>query len=958
MAVLCSTSAVAAVDPYEALEVTPAEGVVTSLQHFTITFAGLPVVVNEEAVPTLVKGGGATIEGTMRANADGTAVIVDFDVCSTASGLYYLNIPENSLTVNNQVLLPLTLNFVIEGDMNSFYEQITINPAEGEVESLQNFTVSFPEYVGEINYGSKATLTNTTTGSTYQADMYDVGFNVLVYFPREITEAGEYTLTIPEGSVIFFSMNETVHELNFHYTIADYGQSFYEQITINPAEGRVESLQYFTIEFPMEVDRLADDVMATLTNTTTGTSVNAAMSSLDNKVYVNTAEVVTQPGRYTLSIPVGAVIIDAFGQVVRELNFHYTIAGGDMPDYTINPPEGELYRLQNFTIAYGTDVQVDEDAVATLTNDETGTAYECHLIEIGGNAFVYMEYPLSVLGDYTLNVPAGCIEVVTTGATNLEMTFHYTIIEKDTYIPPVIEDQPDGELRIYYRTGDIVREVEKADTVGEGENPYEIVYEQQDGSLNIVFAPDNKVYIERPVSWSYYDGWVEGTLSADGKTITVPMGQYVAYAKSLEMAVQVAVFTYDETRNSYFYDESVTELTYTINDDGSITQNGTDQYHILGTMNRAFGDQFQYLDYEWLQSGDYNSVYVLADEQPIAPPADLVTENYYLTTANFDGMEWEPFAVTVKMGFDGNDVWLRGISKYLPEAWIKGTRNGETITFHNPQLLGSYEVLLYFKCAAVDPVTGNTTDKDMVLTLIDEDTWVTYDYVFITTEKNSLSYVNYYQGLTISKYPDALVQAPEGLETEPYIFTFNNENDGDVSREVELGFDGGDVYIRGLWEYLPDAWVKGHIANGKLVLDLPQYLGDYVEEYGLTYPIYLVGFDAQTGMIKRQVTLDYNQGSHVFSNPSDPFGVGINKTGYLNLQDFNAAQLKPVNTYFILGDVNSDGIVNITDVTTLISYLMTANTITINLEAADVTGNGTVNISDVTSLITILLSGE
>jgi len=34
MAVIYGTSAFAAVDPYEAMEITPAEGVVTSLQHF------------------------------------------------------------------------------------------------------------------------------------------------------------------------------------------------------------------------------------------------------------------------------------------------------------------------------------------------------------------------------------------------------------------------------------------------------------------------------------------------------------------------------------------------------------------------------------------------------------------------------------------------------------------------------------------------------------------------------------------------------------------------------------------------------------------------------------------------------------------------------------------------------------------------------------------------------------
>ena len=88
------------------------------------------------------------------------------------------------------------------------------------------------------------------------------------------------------------------------------------------------------------------------------------------------------------------------------------------------------------------------------------------------------------------------------------------------------------------------------------------------------------------MSTSYYDGWVEGTLSEDGKTITVPMGQYIAYARSLEMAVQVAMFTYDEERGSYFYNPNIEEVTYTINDDGSISLNGTDSLNILGTMNR------------------------------------------------------------------------------------------------------------------------------------------------------------------------------------------------------------------------------------------------------------------------------------------------------------------------------------------------------------------------------------
>jgi len=891
LAVFYSTSAIAAVDPYEALEVTPAEGVVESLQHFTITFAGLPVVVNEEAVPTLRKGGGATTEGHMSADEDGITVHVDFDESFTTSGQYYLNLPEGSLTVNGQRLLPLTLRFTISGTADSFYEQITIDPAEGEVSSLQFFTISFPEYVTEIAYGHKATITNNSTNTTHVAEITEVGFTALVYLADEITDPGEYTLTIPAGTVIIETLGEEVHELSFNYTIpGDIGPTFYDQITIDPAEGVVESLQHFTITFPMEIDCLAPDVMGTLTNTTIDTTYEAAMGFLDNKVYVDIAEAVTTPGRYTLTIPEGAVAIEALGEMMRELNFNYTITGGEMPDYTINPPEGEVHLLQYFTIAYGEPVIVDEDAHSILTNDETGESFECNMLEIGGNAVIYKEYPLSVVGSYTLTVPAYSISIESSGQINPEMVFHYTLTEKETYVPPVIERQPEGDLRLYMRTGGVVSEVEAGEDPDD-ENPYIIIYEEQSGALSLVFAPDNKVYIQHPVSTSYYDGWVEGTLSEDGKTITVPMGQYIAYARSLEMAVQVAMFTYNDSLGTYTYDESIEELTYTINDDGTITQNGTDQNHILGTMNRAFGDVFQYLDYEWLQSGDYATVYIPAVEQPLTPPADLTTDYYFMTTAVNDGMDWDAYSTVVEMGFDGSDVWLKGISQYLPDAWIKGVRDGDEITFHNPQLLGSYEQLIYFKCGDYNPITGDVTQKDMVLTVKDDETFTTFDYVFITASKDNLEFINYYQGLTISLNPDAAVRPPEGFEPVDYTFSYKTRSGAydpliPGERKVKIVTYRNEVYIQGMWEYLPNAWVMGKLVNGQLVMNLAQFMGVYKEDYSATYPIFLTAFDSSTGLLVPQVTFTYNGEEGSFTNASAPLSIGINKTGYLSVQDF------------------------------------------------------------------------
>ncbi len=56
------------------------------------------------------------------------------------------------------------------------------------------------------------------------------------------------------------------------------------------------------------------------------------------------------------------------------------------------------------------------------------------------------------------------------------------------------------------------------------------------------------------------------------------------------------------------------------------------------------------------------------------------------------------------------------------------------------------------------------------------------------------------------------------------------------------------------------------------------------------------------------------------------------------------------------GDVNEDGKVNISDVTALISYLLSGNTDGTNTDNADCNMDSTINISDVTALINYLLS--
>ena len=63
-----------------------------------------------------------------------------------------------------------------------------------------------------------------------------------------------------------------------------------------------------------------------------------------------------------------------------------------------------------------------------------------------------------------------------------------------------------------------------------------------------------------------------------------------------------------------------------------------------------------------------------------------------------------------------------------------------------------------------------------------------------------------------------------------------------------------------------------------------------------------------------------------------------------------------VNISFLRGDVNGDGLVNITDVTLLINYVMNEDASLINIDAADCSQDGQINLTDVTVLINYLMT--
>ena len=134
----------------------------------------------------------------------------------------------------------------------------------------------------------------------------------------------------------------------------------------------------------------------------------------------------------------------------------------------------------------------------------------------------------------------------------------------------MITDQPEGTEVNYTRGGEYM-------TV----SLYGYVSDYQQGRVKVVYAEDGQtVYIQDPLCYGEGVGvWVQGQLSEDGLTISVPVGQYVAYNEEYGYGLILAwgsTMVIDLGDDFYwiefFADESRDAVYYAIDpDSGTIT---------------------------------------------------------------------------------------------------------------------------------------------------------------------------------------------------------------------------------------------------------------------------------------------------------------------------------------------------------------------------------------------------
>ena len=221
-----------------------------------------------------------------------------------------------------------------------------------------------------------------------------------------------------------------------------------------------------------------------------------------------------------------------------------------------------------------------------------------------------------------------------------------------------------------------------------------------------------------------------------------------------------------------------------------------------------------------------------AAEDLVTPPETASVQSFYTTGGTFYAYNegWVDITsdmATVNVAIDGSDIYMQGVAYWFKDNWVKGTIDGETVTFPC-QLIGTDEYGDEFMVGSADGQTAtdfvfNFDSENGVLT-------ATTGYWFESGYIDAVSpYCYWYQpvfGLTEPEGP-TLVTLPEGVEAEEYTMFYVDDEDASSAINVNVAVDGNDVYVQGFSSYIPEAWVKGTKEGNTVTFPAKQYVGEY-----------------------------------------------------------------------------------------------------------------------------------
>ena len=343
------------------------------------------------------------------ANIKGSIILnKSFKVQDALSGLVEgeaISIDEK-LTVN----LPASSVFAFDG-VNADPTQVefkvtSINPAK-EVEAIQEIELTFnAEAAGQFDPYSMNPMkfkkgNSVASGiSNYVVE----GSKLTITLEKKVTEAGEYTLVIPEG-LITRKEDGAAYSGNHNFTIV--APEALKVVSVSPA-AEVKSLSEVVLTFNKDMAlATAEELPAVELKDAESAVVATATPAVNGKVVTFTlSETVTAPGEYTLVIPEGVVAGKSLGDVYSGTHT-FTVVEVDKyePRHTGNKTRNDRniteIRLESASQGVGYYILSSAEQGQDYTNATATTVFKASvgetvtpIMEVGGSwrhFFVYVD---------------------------------------------------------------------------------------------------------------------------------------------------------------------------------------------------------------------------------------------------------------------------------------------------------------------------------------------------------------------------------------------------------------------------------------------------------------------------------------------------------------------------------------------------------------------------------------
>ena len=328
----------------------------------------------------------------------------------------------------------------------------------------------------------------------------------------------------------------------------------------------------------------------------------------------------------------------------------------------------------------------------------------------------------------------------------------------------IITAPAEGELKYYTRTG------------------YSYYYNSgwkvttQSGHATLIECEDGTVYFKDPIARIANDTYIKGTKS--GNTITFPAGQPIVYVANYNATIDVKWGSY-VSGSGFAPNAEQADIVFTI-DGNTLTLQGTSStdYVVIAGF---------WSDDNSMQSGDaetvltFDSEYAPASTDPVVAPDGLITETW---NTEIDGA-----VSTATIGFDNNDVYIKGLFTAYPDAWIKGTINGSTVTFAKLQFVGLYQGMNIWATGAD---VENNKLADFVMTYDAVAKVLTGSNLLLNAADDKIYYLSWFESVTVQEGSFAEEEATTGTNVDvlPYTNTLGTEDEFAQFGVIDSNSDG------------------------------------------------------------------------------------------------------------------------------------------------------------------------